>query len=351
MLPTYNAADKVIWGGKVWSNSAGNVGASTNALNLNAEWASIAVNNTDYKTNIDYIEYDVVNDIITTRKDRNGNIVSATLSDRLYFTAKGLVGNPINVFQWNNPYVTATNRGTSNNKVVGGYAENINNIGSFYNNIIESKSILSGNITYIASFILNKMNELSEIRNNVMHSATINANILQQGSTYTPFGFVSISSNVLFTGDIKENLVTTRSSINSNTLDNGYIYFNILRDTCTINSNRLIGGQIRDNNLNYSGTINSNNLASNGLIRLNTIEESNINSNTLNVSGYITRNKMQAFARINSNTIGGVDSGNPSSISTNTITAGDIEGNTLTGARCDIAGNVILIPLSYTDAP
>ena len=36
--PSYGIGDKVIWGGYSWTNVNGNIGASVDVLNLNAEW-------------------------------------------------------------------------------------------------------------------------------------------------------------------------------------------------------------------------------------------------------------------------------------------------------------------------
>ena len=36
--PSYGIGDKVIWGGYSWTNANGNISASVDVLNLNAEW-------------------------------------------------------------------------------------------------------------------------------------------------------------------------------------------------------------------------------------------------------------------------------------------------------------------------
>ena len=48
--PSYGIGDKVIWGGYSWTNVNGNVGASVDVLNLNAEWTKNVYDTTNYKS-------------------------------------------------------------------------------------------------------------------------------------------------------------------------------------------------------------------------------------------------------------------------------------------------------------
>lgn len=89
----YAFGDKVVWNGKVFSNldddNTGEPGAS-------ASWALEAFNVTNYIKVLDQIEYDIINDTITQRREVENNITVRTtkiINDNLGF-------NPIEVMAW-----------------------------------------------------------------------------------------------------------------------------------------------------------------------------------------------------------------------------------------------------------
>jgi hypothetical protein len=81
---SYVAGDKVIWGGRVWTNRSGSVGNSTGGwpmgqLQLNeADWTKVAFNETDYTLVADLIEYEFEWDNISYRKSKNNVEVTCT---------------------------------------------------------------------------------------------------------------------------------------------------------------------------------------------------------------------------------------------------------------------------------
>ena len=64
----------MIWGGYSWTNVNGNVGASVDVLNLDAEWSKNVYDTTNYNIAYDLIEYDYVNDMIIRRYEKESNV-------------------------------------------------------------------------------------------------------------------------------------------------------------------------------------------------------------------------------------------------------------------------------------
>ena len=61
-----------------WTNVNGNIGASVDVLNLDAEWTKNVYDTTNYNIAYDVIEYDYANDMIIRRyeKESNAHIVT-----------------------------------------------------------------------------------------------------------------------------------------------------------------------------------------------------------------------------------------------------------------------------------
>jgi hypothetical protein len=342
VLKTYSIDDNVIWGGKHWANVNGNVGAATNALNLNEEWAVIPYDDVNYNVVYDPIEYDLATDIILKRTDSFGNEVEATADDRAYFTSQSYVGSPINVFQWGNQYVSSTNRGTGANKINSGYAESVNNIGSFFANEVKSRSVIQGNATFTSKINLNRLSDFSQIRANVLNNGVLTGNFLHQGSTINPFSASTINSNTLNSGEIKENLLRIKCTINNNTLTSSFIFVNNLFWS-NINFNVMSNSAaIFSNNLDYLCTINSNTMSAAVQIVSNIMNRSSfINSNIMSATNaFIGTNQMYSNVTIASNTL----SGSSASIFQNILNACYIQNNVLSGNFADIHSNTLLFP-------
>ena len=87
--PSYAVNDKVIWGGYSWTNVNGNIGASTDVLNLDSEWSKDVYDTTNYNLAYDVIEYDYVNDWISRRYEIASNVdVKITKSILIYFSRR-----------------------------------------------------------------------------------------------------------------------------------------------------------------------------------------------------------------------------------------------------------------------
>ena len=104
---SYNVGDKVIWGGRVWTNRSGSIGYSTGAwpnaqLNLNAvDWTKVAFNETDYTIVADLIEYEFEVDNISYRKGANN--VEVTSIFKIWDDNWGY--NMIKYFPWGHPNI------------------------------------------------------------------------------------------------------------------------------------------------------------------------------------------------------------------------------------------------------
>lgn len=75
-IPIYNINDVVFYGGYAWRSINGNISNSTSTLALNSsDWLKLPYSNTSYYNEvIDYVEYDINNDLITRRKEEEYNI-------------------------------------------------------------------------------------------------------------------------------------------------------------------------------------------------------------------------------------------------------------------------------------
>ena len=99
---SYNAGDKVIWGGRVWTNLNGNIGYNTGGwpnaqLTLNdGDWTKVAFNETDYTIVADLIEYEFEVDNISYR--RSANNVEVRSSFKIWSDYWGY--NMIKYFPW-----------------------------------------------------------------------------------------------------------------------------------------------------------------------------------------------------------------------------------------------------------
>lgn len=134
---TYSINAKTIWGGKVWNNVAGNVGSAIDDFTLNNEWVEVSYNTTYYNLVADEISYNYSMDIITSRKDKNNNVVE--FYDDFYI----LASDAIRFFQWGRDFDGGS--GSYNNRVSSSVVNNINSTYSiFSNNELRGNAILSG---------------------------------------------------------------------------------------------------------------------------------------------------------------------------------------------------------------
>ena len=113
--PSYGVGDKVIWGGYSWTNVNGNIGASVDVLNLNAEWTKNVYDTTNYNISYDVIEYDYANDMIIRRSEKESNVdVKCSKAQYDFFVVFGLPYHSISVQQFGNAFNTSSFKGQLN---------------------------------------------------------------------------------------------------------------------------------------------------------------------------------------------------------------------------------------------
>lgn len=327
VLKSYTSGSKVIWGGKHWTNVNGNIGASTNDLTLNAEWTAIPYDATNYNVVVDDIEYDYENDLIVKREDKHGNVVISTNADVVRWGRR-----VISYFQWGNPYVISTIKGTGNNSIINSFANCVNNIGCFAYNKAYDASYFDTNKTYIGYFIGNVLYQGSSINSNTLLNSRILSNILNAGSNNDAFKPSSITSNILNVAYITANNLSQSSNINSNTAYLTYVYENNLSQRSTINSNIFLNTiQVMFNNLTQAGIINTNTCVNNINIWHNTIYyAAGIEQNTLTKFSQIYNNTLQNGSKIQINTLqNGVSTFYPTTIYGCRLDNGFIRENTI----------------------
>jgi hypothetical protein len=271
--PSYAIGQDVIWGGKHWTNTSGNVGTATNKYTLSsADWTAVPFNSTDYNVDIDVIHYDYLHDMIIRRKDKWNNDVDGNFQVFDEFSSPDGYdfGNPIKDFQWGNgPEDWTTDEyyyiGVQSNLVKDSYFECINFVGEYlwFNTLTEQSYMLNNigsfthkiyyNVLSRSSFIQNNTIATGFIQNNTLFSSNIIDNRLSSGV---------IGSNTLNNSNISENILNN-SNINANTITySSVIRNNILNSESYINNNILINESSIINNLLSSGFIEKNNLDS-----------------------------------------------------------------------------------------
>jgi hypothetical protein len=203
--------DLTIWGGLVWKNLTGDVGAYVDDYGLDLiNWVVIpkaSFTNHEYISLIFNVNYDVENDWINKQWDKKGNIFGV---DKTTFESYGYLVNLCDLSDWN---MDDSELPFSNNNCMGVW--NNSNTGGIYENHLQG-------------------------------------------------GYISLNSNV---GDIAWNILLDRIELNSNNggitvnvvtgifenSNNGEIYGNRCKESINSNSNN---GRISDNiNLGY---INNN---------------------------------------------------------------------------------------------
>ena len=143
-IKQYNYDDVVFWGGTAWfvTDTFSSVAAvAVDIFNLDSATYPIIQKlplNDDniqyYNISYDEVKYDIANDRITYRKDKNNNIVSTTTDNITYWLGNGKY-NPIKAFKWGHDFTASTTNGIGNQKIVNSYNENINFRGTSQYNI------------------------------------------------------------------------------------------------------------------------------------------------------------------------------------------------------------------------
>jgi hypothetical protein len=335
--PSYNIGDNVIWGGKHWVNTSGNVGTAIDDYTLSAaDWTVIPFNDVDYNVQVDVIHYDYENDLIIRRKDRFNNDVDFSKQYLAYGE-----GNPIKDFQWGNYPEFPFNL---YNGVYGNYIKE--SILSCLN--LRTFSIIENVLTSESKFAYNKTSSLVKI----------NRNILSQSSQIVYNG---INQSLYSITNLSENILTQRSLIQYNSFNGGNNSKNIMSNVSFISDNNVSGGIF--NNILNNAVIENNvltfysyplgasiyeNIMNKGSIDTNYMEGGEISGNTFELSaddsGSIDYNTL-INSRIKTNYLD-----DNSAIRYNVLTNSEISRNSTVKqseignnnfTSCDILGNYL----------
>ena len=148
-IPHIPIGDKVIWGGYSWTNANGNVGASVDVLNLDAEWTKNVYDTTNYNIAYDLIEYDYANDMIIRRFEKESNVdVKCSKAQYDLFVDNGFTYHSISVQQFGNKYEISTYKGQLNIDVDNGYNESVNFSGEYQSNLSFGSNAYQSNLTF-----------------------------------------------------------------------------------------------------------------------------------------------------------------------------------------------------------
>ena len=140
----------MIWGGYSWTNANGNVGASVDVLNLDAEWTKNVYDTTNYNIAYDVIEYDYTNDMIIRRyeKESNVDVKCSKAQYDMFADSYGFTYHSISVQQFGNALNTSSFKGQSNIICENGYNESINFSGASQVYLTFGTIAYQGNLTF-----------------------------------------------------------------------------------------------------------------------------------------------------------------------------------------------------------
>ena len=256
VTPTYSIGDKVIWGGYSWTNVNGNVGASTDVLNLNAEWSKNVYDTTNYNIAYDVIEYDYANDMIIRRYEKESNVdVKCSKAQFDLFYNGGFTYHSISVQQFGNAFNTSTYKGQLNIIVENGYNESINFSG------VGQYSLTFGSGAYQQSLTFgNYANQYNLTFGDGAYQSnlTFGSTASQQNLT---FGSGTYQNNLTFGSGAYQNNLTFGSGTYQNnlTFGSGAYQQNLTFGNYAYQNNLTFGNNAYQNNLTFgSGTYQSN---------------------------------------------------------------------------------------------
>lgn len=286
---TANIDDLTIWGGKVWKNLNGNIGAAVDDFTLDAEWQLIdkaTFSNGEYVQMIFGVEYDFTLDWINKQWDDKGNIFGVTISNNPFAGV-----NPVDACDWN--------------------YESLNTGGvffPFYDNVCQGIFNNSNNEAIIGNkvtgFIYNNSN--GGVINYNSNTGYITGNT-NSGGIYRNSNHGNISTNSCLeifdntnNGDIIGNSCTGDISLNSK-IDGGISSNSneggIMNNSCSsqITSNSNLGNISNNKNI---GSIENN---TNGIVATPNSGEIYNNSNDGNISS--NSNQGQIYKNLNNGDI------------------------------------------------
>ena len=232
--PSYGVGDKVIWGGYSWTNVNGNIGASVDVLNLNAEWTKNVYDTTNYNIAYDLIEYDYANDMIIRRYEKESN-VDVKCSKAQYDMFYGDIGLPyhsISVQQFGNVFNTSSFKGQLNILVENGYNESINFSGAYQVLLTFDIGAYQYNLTFGSNA---SQNNLTFGSNAYQYNLTFGSNAYQRRLTFD-IG-ASQDSLTFGSGASQENLnfaENTQLDYNNQTLNSNMEYVSFRTKNVTV---------------------------------------------------------------------------------------------------------------------
>ena len=227
VTPSYSIGDKVIWGGYSWTNVNGNVGTSTDVLNLDSEWSKNPYDTTNYNLAYDVIEYDYANDMIIRRfeKESNVDVKCSKAQYDLFVDNYGFTYHTISVQQFGNAFNTSSYKGQLNILCDNGYNESVNFSGQYQVYLTFGSNAYQFNLTFGSnagqSFLAFGINAGQQ-------NLTFGSNAYQFNLT---FGSDAGQSNLTFGSNASQGNLNfaenTRLNFNSQTINSNieYIHF------------------------------------------------------------------------------------------------------------------------------
>jgi hypothetical protein len=192
---TPSTGDTVVWGGRVWQNVAGNVGANVDDITLDSEWTLIATSNdTYYESKVFGCTYDLTNDWVSKQWDDRGNVFS--YSYEYNQVSSVYPSNPIETSDWGDERVLQNKCFFIFNNTFSSLIEGNNVFGGVFNNIASGDISTNTNRGSISSNVCQSINFNS-------NAGAINSNLITGDIIYnTNSGRISFCEN---SGDIKYN--------------------------------------------------------------------------------------------------------------------------------------------------
>ena len=296
--PSYSIGDKVIWGGYSWTNVNGNIGASTDVLNLDAEWSKDVYDTTNYNLAYDVIEYDYANDMIIRRHDLISNIdVRFDKETAGFFTnIYSIPFNAISVQQFGNPFSFTLYKGVGNKLINNGYDESVNFCGSNQSSLTFGSGSYQSNLTFgNNSYQYNLTfgsgsNQYNLTFGNNSYQTNLTFNNSSNQSSLT-FGSGSGQTNLTFGSDSYQyNLTFGTNSYQSNlTFGQSSSQYNLIFGTNSYQSNLTFGQNSSQSDLTFgqSSRLDFNNQTLNSNMEYIDFKTKNITVPDLSSATYI----------------------------------------------------------------
>jgi len=274
--PSYAINDKVIWGGYSWKNVNGNIGASTDVLNLDSEWTKDVYDTSNYNVAYDLIEYDYSNDWISRRYDAVADIdVVFTKRDEVIFSGNF---HAIQVQQFGNTFNLTTFKGIFNKRVINAYDESINFCGAIQYNLTFGQYASQSYLTFGQNAFQNNLTFGQDANQSYLTFGqdafqsylTFGQDAYQSyltfgqdaNQSYLTFGQDANQSYLIFGQDAKQSYLTFGQKANQNNLTFGQdayqSYLTFGQDA--FQSNLIFGQDANQYNLTFGQKANQNNL-------------------------------------------------------------------------------------------